>query len=80
MLWCTVGPRVCAVAVVDVGWSVVHRQIWDRLHRRHAPEMLRMVQRLKGYYVKICQFGSSRLDILPMLWVEHLRQALCAHQ
>lgn len=35
--------------------------VWDKLHNKHANAMLTMVKRLKGYYVKICQFSSSRL-------------------
>lgn len=44
--------------------------VWDRLHNQHANKMLAMVKQLKGYYVKICQFSSSRLDILPHIWIE----------
>ncbi|TFJ87962.1 hypothetical protein NSK_000782 [Nannochloropsis salina CCMP1776] len=44
--------------------------VWDRLHNQHANHMLAMVKQLKGYYVKICQFSSSRLDILPHIWID----------
>lgn len=28
-------------------------EVWDRLHEKHADEMLTLVKRLKGYYVKV---------------------------
>jgi hypothetical protein len=28
-------------------------KVWDKLHARHADEMLTLVKRLKGYYVKV---------------------------
>jgi hypothetical protein len=28
-------------------------EVWDKLHAKHADEMLTLVKRLKGYYVKV---------------------------
>jgi hypothetical protein len=43
--------------------------IWDKLHNKHAPHMLELVKKLKGYYVKICQFSSSRFVCVLVLCV-----------
>lgn len=47
--------------------------VWDKLHARHVDEMLAMVRRLKGYFIKICQLASARVDLLPLIWVERFR-------
>lgn len=35
-------------------------QVWDRLHEKHADEMLTLVKRLKGYYVKVGARQAAR--------------------
>ena len=58
-------------------------EVWDRLHAKHADEMLTLVKRLKGYYVKVrpssrhqqishssssSSSSSSRLVIHPSIY------------
>ena len=45
--------------------------IWDKLHQRHAVKALHLVRHLQGYFVKIAQLASARVDILPPIWVEY---------
>mmetsp|Transcript_5140 Transcript_5140/g.16804 ORF Transcript_5140/g.16804 Transcript_5140/m.16804 type:complete len:268 (+) Transcript_5140:228-1031(+) len=54
----------------DVVGSPEHVQdaAFDALHERYAPEALRVILMLKGFYVKIGQIGSTRGDFLPEIY------------
>jgi hypothetical protein len=38
---------------------------WDRLHDHYAPHLLRHILDLRGYFIKVGQFASSRNDFIP---------------
>jgi len=40
-------------------------QRWDRLHDYYAPFLLRHILELRGYFIKVGQFASSRNDFIP---------------
>jgi len=58
----------------DVVGSPEHVQdaAFDALHERYAPEALRVILMLKGFYVKIGQIGSTRGDFLPEIYLDNL--------
>ena len=46
--------------------------VWDAAHERLAARALHMIQDLRGFWVKIGQYMSSRSDVTPKVWVKHL--------
>mmetsp|Transcript_74968 Transcript_74968/g.223383 ORF Transcript_74968/g.223383 Transcript_74968/m.223383 type:complete len:571 (-) Transcript_74968:33-1745(-) len=45
---------------------------WQTLHEKHAPNILRMIVLLRGFYVKLGQVCSTRTDMFPKPWIEEL--------
>jgi len=43
---------------------------YNQLHDRYAPEVLRIALRLKGFYIKMAQLGSTRNDFVPRQYLE----------
>eukprot|EP00927_Polykrikos_kofoidii_P051875 TRINITY_DN45651_c0_g1_i1.p1 TRINITY_DN45651_c0_g1~~TRINITY_DN45651_c0_g1_i1.p1 ORF type:complete len:527 (+),score=65.20 TRINITY_DN45651_c0_g1_i1:79-1659(+) len=46
---------------------------FDKLHATHAPTALSVILSLRGFYVKVGQFASSRADIVPQAYLEQFR-------
>mmetsp|Transcript_16312 Transcript_16312/g.28549 ORF Transcript_16312/g.28549 Transcript_16312/m.28549 type:complete len:966 (-) Transcript_16312:122-3019(-) len=47
-------------------------QMWEAAHRRNAPKVRRTVDRLRGFWVKVGQYLSSRPDVVPTAYIESL--------
>ena len=45
---------------------------WERLHAQYAPHLLRHILELRGYFIKVGQFASSRNDFMPARIIEEL--------
>jgi aarF domain-containing kinase len=45
---------------------------WDRLHAQYAPHLLRHILQLRGYFIKVGQFASSRNDFIPARVIKEL--------
>eukprot|EP00055_Hartaetosiga_balthica_P011746 m.54574 g.54574 ORF g.54574 m.54574 type:complete len:598 (-) comp7721_c0_seq1:205-1998(-) len=45
---------------------------FEELHDKYAPEMLRIILFMKGFYIKVGQLGSSRPDFVPKQYVKVL--------
>ena len=51
-------------------------RIYEELHKRHAPEVLGVILRLRGLYIKIGQVGATREDIFPKIYRDHFKVLL----
>ena len=45
---------------------------YNRLHDKHAQEILEIVLHLKGLYIKLAQVGSTRQDFVPKQYMDRL--------
>ncbi|UIZ24789.1 hypothetical protein KXD40_006740 [Peronospora effusa] len=43
---------------------------YEKLHEKYAPEVFDIVLKLKGFYVKLAQTGSTRPDVLPKQYLD----------
>lgn len=52
---------------------------WNKAHHANAARVLRTTIQLRGFWVKIGQYLSSRGDVMPEPWIEHLSvlQVVC---
>ncbi|XP_020264539.1 uncharacterized protein LOC109840344 isoform X2 [Asparagus officinalis] len=48
--------------------------IWERTHQRNAKRLLNLILQLKGLWVKLGQYLSTRADVLPEAYINALRQ------
>lgn len=46
--------------------------MWEAAHERNAPRVRRVIDRLRGLWVKIGQYLSSRPDVVPAPYIRHL--------
>ncbi|CAE8647795.1 unnamed protein product, partial [Polarella glacialis] len=46
--------------------------IWEAVHQRNAPKIRRIADKLGGLWVKVCQYLSSRPDVVPMVYIQTL--------
>eukprot|EP01083_Nonionella_stella_P163719 539721_1 len=52
-----------------------HRdKTFQHLHERYKHKIYNIVIHLQGFYVKLGQIGAARTDVVPIQWVELLRQ------
>mmetsp|Transcript_80964 Transcript_80964/g.156301 ORF Transcript_80964/g.156301 Transcript_80964/m.156301 type:complete len:554 (+) Transcript_80964:47-1708(+) len=55
--------------------SVEERQHrWQALHEKHGPKILDFLVLLRGFYVKIGQVCSTRVDMFPRPWINSLEK------
>lgn len=47
--------------------------LWEAAHGRNAPRARKTIDRLRGLWVKIGQYLSSRPDVTPSAYIEHLK-------
>jgi len=47
---------------------------FETLHEKYAPVALDIILALRGFYVKVGQFGSARGDVLPAPYIRTFRQ------
>lgn len=47
-------------------------ELWDRIHERNSQKLLRKIQKLEGFWVKVGQYLSSRADIMPPEYIHAL--------
>lgn len=52
----------------------VSKQQWNDVHRESARKFYRLATRMRGGMIKIGQLISSRVDIVPKVWIEELAQ------
>lgn len=45
---------------------------WDKVHAANAARVYHAVVRLRGFWIKVGQYMSSRGDIMPAPWVREL--------
>jgi hypothetical protein len=45
---------------------------WDAVHAANAARVYRVVCRLRGFWIKVGQYMSSRGDIMPAPWIKEL--------
>src|SRR5690606_35764285 len=61
-----------------VRWKKLDRPIskeqWNDVHRKSARKFYRLATRMRGGMIKIGQLISSRVDIVPKVWIEELSQ------
>ncbi|XP_039117743.1 probable protein kinase UbiB isoform X1 [Dioscorea cayenensis subsp. rotundata] len=48
--------------------------IWEKTHERNAKRVLNLIIELKGLWVKLGQYLSTRADVLPEAYISLLRQ------
>lgn len=49
-------------------------ELWERAHERNAKRVLRLILELKGLWVKLGQYLSTRADVLPEAYISRLKQ------
>ena len=52
--------------------AVIPDARWDALHARHAARFRSLAIRMRGGLIKVGQILSTRVDILPPVWIEAL--------
>ena len=50
----------------------ISREAWKRVHTRNARRFYRTAVRMKGGLIKVGQIISTRVDIMPMVWIREL--------
>jgi len=75
--WARVGPIVLHYVWTDRTTrnadDATRGASFERLHAQYAPTALSVILALRGFYVKVGQFGSSRADILPPAYLQQFR-------
>lgn len=49
-------------------------KLWDSTHERNAKRLLKAIIELEGLWVKLGQYLSTRADVLPEAYINHLKQ------
>eukprot|EP00250_Pteridium_aquilinum_P020341 c24788_g2_i1 orf=561-3449(-) len=59
-----------------VKWMSEERRdkLWENTHERNAKRLLKAIIELEGLWVKLGQYLSTRADVLPEPYINHLKQ------
>ncbi|MCO5594531.1 hypothetical protein L7F22_048563 [Adiantum nelumboides] len=59
-----------------VKWMSAEKKekLWEFTHERNAKRLLKAIIELEGLWVKLGQYLSSRADVLPEAYINHLKQ------
>lgn len=49
-------------------------KLWESTHKRNAKRLLKAIIELEGLWVKLGQYLSTRADVLPEAYIDHLKQ------
>ncbi|KAL2517415.1 ABC1 family protein [Abeliophyllum distichum] len=48
--------------------------LWEKAHERNAKRVLHLIVELEGLWVKLGQYLSTRADVLPPAYIDHLKK------
>jgi len=49
-------------------------EFWSRVHARNAARLLKQIQKLEGFWVKVGQYLSTRADVMPVEYLQTLSE------
>lgn len=49
-------------------------ELWEKAHESNAKRVLKLIVELEGLWVKLGQYLSTRADVLPPAYINHLKQ------
>lgn len=52
--------------------ATIPARVWERKHRRYAKRFYWLAVKLRGGLIKVGQIMSTRVDLLPVIWLEEL--------
>eukprot|EP00958_Prasinococcus_capsulatus_P016247 scaffold1786_cov398-Prasinococcus_capsulatus_cf.AAC.38 len=78
-LYSQIGPIIAHYRFLEAKFKALGSERAQRdleygvLHQRYAPQVLKSLQELKGFYIKIGQIAAGRNDLFPDNYIELLR-------
>ncbi|CAM6094753.1 unnamed protein product [Calypogeia fissa] len=80
-LWTSIGPVIAHYRIVEFkqkllkqsSHSLAAKSEWNKLHHKYSDHVLKTIQGLGGFYIKIGQVLASRKDLMPKLYIEKFR-------
>ena len=77
IFWSRVGPAYLHYTLTDkwlrTASPETRARAFDRLHDRYSPLAEKLTLRLRGFFIKIAQIGSTRDDFVPQQYLKFFK-------